>query len=96
MKYFYFKEHKINLNPLIIQTAPSGRKFVLTGSRNDLQKTNHKFHYNWYFFKYIEKTEFKNQLGEIYFKNEIFAFYFENEKVQHKLNNKQLKEMKLL
>jgi hypothetical protein len=96
MKYFYFQENKINLSPLITQTAPSGRKFILTGCRTDVQNTNHKFYYNWYFFKYLEKTEFINELGEDYFDNELFAFYFENEKVQHKLNHKQLKERKLI
>jgi hypothetical protein len=63
MKYFEYQNQRINLN-LQPQTAPSGRKFILTGCQTDLQKTNYKFYYCWYHFKYLEKTKFLNDLGE--------------------------------
>ena len=89
MNYFYFKEIKINLN-LQHQTAPSGREFVLIGCVNDLQKSNYKFSYYTYIFKYLDKSKMINDLGAEYYDYEKFAFYFENQKVLQKLGHKEV------
>ena len=90
MKYFFFQENKIVFNPLIIQTAKSGRKFIFTGCETDLTKTNFKYYYYWYKFIYLDKTEFINDLGEKYFDNEKFSIYFENDKMQYIIKDKRL------
>lgn len=90
MKYFFYNNIKININPLIKQTSSTGRQFILVGCESDLTKTNFKFSYYWYHFKYTDKTEFINQLGEKYLDNERFSFYFENEKLQYIIKDKRL------
>ena len=90
MNYFFFQDNKIILNPLIIQTAKSGRKFILTGCETDINKTNFKYYYYWYKFKFLDKIEFINELGETYFDNERFSFYFENKKMQYIIKDKRL------
>jgi hypothetical protein len=86
MKYFYFNKIKINLN-LEIQTAPSGRQFVLSGCVSDLKNSNYKFSYYTYIFKYLDKVKFYADHKET---TEFFGFYFENEKVMHKLGHKEI------
>jgi len=86
MKYFYFNKTKINLN-LETQTAPSGRKFVLSGCISDLKNSNYRFNYYTYIFKYLDKVKFDPEHKGT---TEFFGFYFENEKVLHKLGHKEI------
>ena len=92
MKYFFYKEIKINLS-LQLQTAPSGRHFKLIGCINDLQKSNYKFSYYTYIFKYLDKSKMINEFGDEYYDYEKFGFYFENQKVLHKLGHKEINKL---
>jgi hypothetical protein len=89
MNYFFYNKIKININ-LLIQTAPSNRQFMLSGCVNDLTKSNYKFNYYTYIFKYLDKVKFEPDHKEIF---EFFGFSFENEKLISKINHAQIIKM---